>query len=154
MFSLSASLTLYPQEAEIIAEVNQETQLSANHYVSHLITGLGAHLALATSSFVGLIIGNAVARTNIADWISYQMGLTPKEFKCDNFNILFAQRAIPGALAMLAGLYVVYKTPQWTDKYLLKKKKERTLKQNILVFFNRFVLPCPVGVLTGEYFTH
>ncbi|MFI5332986.1 MAG: hypothetical protein ACHQVS_02705 [Candidatus Babeliales bacterium] len=155
IFALSAPALLHPQQTETTPELQQKTeQLSANHYTSHLITGLAAHLVFLTSTVTGIIIGDAVAKTGTADWISYQIGLTPKELRCTNYNILFGVRAIPAALSMLAGLYVVYKTPQWTDKYLLKKKKERSVRQNILVFLNRFLLPCPIGILTGEYFTH
>lgn len=152
MFNLSVSTSLYPQQAEVILEDAQ--QLSANHYASHLITGLAAQLGYVTTGIIGLVMGDMVARTGTADWISYQMGLTTKEFKYTNFNILFAVRAVPLTLSMLAGLYVMYKTPQWTDKYLLKKKKERTSRQNVLVFCNRALLGWPIGILTGEYFTH
>ena len=39
----------------------------------------------------------------------------------------------------IAYLYIRYKTPQWTDTYLLKKKELRTTKQNIINFIIRSI---------------
>jgi hypothetical protein len=69
-------------------------------------------------------------------------------------GFLIGRTALHTFIGAIAGLYIVYKTPQWTDTYILKKETTRTGQQNIIAFVNRILLFYPLGVLTGEYFSH
>jgi hypothetical protein len=54
------------------------------------------------------------------------------------------------AATLLGALYVHYKTPQWTDTYILGLETERTFEQNIFTLFIRTILSLPIGILVGE----
>ena len=54
------------------------------------------------------------------------------------------------AATFLGALYVHYKTPQWTDTYILGLEAERTFEQNVFTLFIRTILSLPIGILVGE----
>lgn len=120
------------------AEVNNTTTKAdfwkknpeLKHYVAHGFTGL--------ATFTACVIG-AIASKILMSKISEK-----HRFK----NI--ADNAIT-TTCVLACLYATYKTPQWTDTYLLKNNKQRTTKQKIVNFLNRLYIIPPWGCLTGEF---
>lgn len=97
------------------------------HYATHIITDGAAHLAAGVSVGAGLIIGGA--------------------FEKNNSSALGATSALAG---FAAALYTIYKTPQWTDKYILNYDTQRSTSQNIITFACRLFIPFPLGTLLGE----
>ena len=152
VFTLAHSAFTHPQETEKKAPEVQKEQLSTEHYVTHWVTGIAANIAHIMSTMTGLKVGDAAVKAGLADWIGHQRGITPPDERCEDYGTIATVIGVPTLLGGIAGLYIVYKTPQWTDKYILKKKTERTSKQNFIVFLHRMFIP--FGSLTGEYFTH
>jgi len=67
----------------------------------------------------------------------------------DKASLCRASTATFIKLAALTGVvYAFYKTPQWTDTYLLDIERERTLKENMISFFGRLF---PLGIIITEY---
>lgn len=116
----------------------------------HCVTGGIASVGFATSVFAGTLLGDFLLRNGTATWIGRQLGITPENMRCDDINIIRATLFTPYILSLIAGSYLMYKTPQWTDTYLLKVKERRTTKENIVVLLSR-QLPWPLGIFTGEY---
>lgn len=145
---------VYSKEAVIESAQTKKEELSTDYYISHIITGSAAHFSYLASIIIGYITGQIAMKIGVADGIGRCMGLTPQGFKCSDGRVIGTVMGAPALLGGISGLFIIYKTPQWTDRYHLKNKKERSLKQNIFVFFNRILLPYPFGILTGEYFMH
>lgn len=108
--------------------------LPCNHYITHMITDAAGTIAAILGAFTmgGITFGVA----------------TTADMKEESKAIL------TGAAAGLTFIYTLYKTPQWTDTYLLENNIKRTSLQNILVFLHRRILPWPIGVILGEFFAH
>lgn len=60
---------------------------------------------------------------------------------------------IPGVVGISSGVYILYKTPQWTDTHLLNYSTERSNLQNIVTFLSRLLILYPVGTIAGELLT-
>lgn len=143
LLTLITGTYAYSQQAEATAPVAQPTKqetevFSGNDYVAHILTGAASNIAALVSVAAGAVAGQVALVRNPSGDIS----------------AIYLSSATPILLGSIAGLYIIYKTPQWTDTNLLEKKKERTTKQNIIVFLNRILLSWPLGVVTGEYFIH
>jgi hypothetical protein len=97
------------------------------HYATHIIADGAAHLAAAGCMAAGFIIGGKLEQNKSSG--------------------LAAASALTG---IAAALYTVYKTPQWTDHYILNYDTQRSTSQNILTFVCRIFIPFPLGTLLGE----
>ncbi len=134
----------------------QKEKKSLN-YSTHLATGLLAHISLPITTIGGFLIGEVASNNNMDTWIyrnfNFQPPLLEGELN-ENLQLMCFVSGIPTLFGLLAGLYFVYKTPQWTETYILRKNDTRTTKQNIINFINRILLPYPFGVVCGEFFSH
>ena len=97
------------------------------HYATHVATDAAAQFTGAMSIAAGLVIGNAFAE--------------------NRSNELAATSVLTG---FAAALYTLYKTPQWTDTYILKYDTQRSTCQNILTCVCRILISFPLGTLLGE----
>ncbi len=123
---------------------------TTKRYFTHVLTGGASHITLYTLSAIGTLIGYVAVKRDLPTTISRALGITPEGFLCENGNIIASVGMTPMIAGMIAGFYLMYKMPQFTDTYLLKLKKQRTTKQNIAIFALRALVPYPVGVLVGE----
>ena len=109
------------QNTQITSEQVKEDK--SLHLGAHILTGGCAYLGAATSIVLAMIIGDTIAKNHPT--LSYMIGF-------------------------MAGGWIMYRTPQWTDTYIVKKTGQRTLTQNLVTFLNRIILSWPLGVITGE----
>lgn len=100
------------------------------YYGSHMITTLAAELSMPIVVVLGGAIGIA------GDFI------------------LKNEPSIMTSLGLLGGitssLIILYKTPSWTDEYILNLKAKRTDGQKLIGFLSRLLLIGPIGPLVGE----
>lgn len=96
------------------------------HYITHIATDGLSHIAAVASVMTGIAVGAALKDKSEA--------LTIASF-LSGFGT--------------AG-YIKYKTPQWTDTYVLKNDIKRTTPENILTFICRVLIPFPIGTVVGE----
>lgn len=137
------------QPFEIRIESSKEER-SGDYYVAHLLTDAAA--SISVSALVHAISGYTRHPRDIFDFMVRYLELPSRSNRYLR-EPGFLTRDLPTALSTLAALFVIYKTPQWTDKHLLEKKTERSTKKNIAVFLSRLLIPYPFGTLTSEYFT-
>lgn len=126
-------------QAELSVAVTPRTAQDnlVKHYGVHAATGFAA-MFVAVVSFVAGAAVSHVANPGILNRIRTHQYFEFRE-------------AGPIVAGMVAGVYCIYKTPQWTDTYVLGCKDKRTDKQNVITFINRVLIPVPFGVLAGEY---
>lgn len=138
--------SLYPKAKD------HEHAGTLKHYATHIVTGGVAKIALVATPTVGYLVGMllAVHPKDFPTFIGRKLGITPANMQCENSLIIGSTIAIPALAGLAAGLYIMYKTPQWTDTYLLESQKKRTTSRNILTFLSRIILPDPIGVVVGE----
>jgi hypothetical protein len=137
-------------------EIPEKIEKTLN-YKAHLATGFLAQIALLVSASAGFVGGAIALNKGFDTYIYRKLNLQPaleEGLLNVSRNVMDGVMYPPVLVGILAGLYVIYKTPQWTDKYVLKKDSVRTSKQNIIVFLNRCIIPYPFGVVTGEFFNH
>ncbi|MCL5875638.1 MAG: hypothetical protein M1114_04150 [Candidatus Dependentiae bacterium] len=146
-----ATLVIYTSAHpfEIKFETNKEER-SGDYYVAHLLTDAAAFISM--SALVHAISGYTRHPRDIFNFMVRRLE-SPSRSNRYLREPGFLTRDLPTTLSTLAALFVIYKTPQWTDKHLLEKKTERSTKKNIAVFLSRLLIPYPFGTLTGEYFT-
>ncbi len=96
----------------------------ATHYLTHLGTDLASRLA-----FVTFVIAGIETQKNSGD----------------------ISTTVP-IIGGLLGLFLIFKTPKWTDKYLLNNDLNRSFKQEFLTFLHRVFVFYPLCTMTGEYF--
>ena len=138
--ALIASPVMYAQE-EVEELSSPVTQVSAaKHCGAHLLTDSVAYIV----SFASFLLSCAIAE---------------RAFKNSKVRFLSIEgKEYPVYLGCALALYIQYKTPQWTDDYILKLGRKRTLGQNLWTFLQRsvgafvFSLPVvnPLGVLFSE----
>jgi len=58
------------------------------------------------------------------------------------------------AVGCMAAVYIYYKTPEWTDTYLLERGQGRTVGQNMATMLTRLLPLWPLGVVAGEYLVY
>lgn len=144
----------FSQTTDTEQKISSKSSSSAC-YGTHVVTGGIANIAHLMSCTIGLTVALMVETeydlsTRIHNMIMWNDPLE-KGIKTTN-HICIALSMLPIMLpSMLASLYLIYRTPQWTDTYILHKDKQRTCKQNIITFLNRAIIPWPFGVVTGEY---
>ncbi len=119
--------------------------------IAHTATGIIANYAFLKTAIWGALAGAYACDNQIPTWIGRKLGVTPEGFLCEDRKIIGAVLFIPMLAGLIAGYYIFYKTPQWTDTYLLKINTLRTTKQNLISSACR-LLPWPVGVWIGEYY--
>ena len=87
---------------------------------------------------------------SIAQIMCYQMLF----YNCKAMHYLGMNKAIGSDLfyffGIIPGAYLVYKTPQWTDTYILRLQRKRSTKNKFKNFVLR-LLPLPWGPLLGEW---
>lgn len=125
------------------------------NYRKHILTGTAAYGTLLGSAYIGSQLGAYVIDKDIATWLHrvLKVDIPLGAGGMSKVKLLFATGLTPIILTVAAGLYVLYKTPQWTDTYVLKKDDKRTMPQNIITFLNRLFVPF-FGIITGEYIAH
>jgi hypothetical protein len=109
---------------------------TVKHYVVHALgDAVGAIAAVTTGAAIvgtGALVGSTVG---------------------SDAGMAMGALCIPAGL--MAGLYIYYKTPEWTDTHLLERGNGRTTGQNIITMWTRMVLPLwPLGVVAGEYLVY
>lgn len=151
--ALYTAPTIYAQEETTEEAIENIKPSSARQYIAHLLTGgtadLGALLCIGTGFIAGANILD-----NAPHALSNKLGLTEKGIRCKNTSINAACTTLGIATIVtgfIAGCYVIYKTPLWTDKYILGLQRERDLTQKIDTFGLRILLRYPLGLLLGEY---
>lgn len=117
----------------------------------HTITGGLANVGCIASVAVGTIASDYALKNDVPTWVGRTLGITPQDSICQDDTIITAVEWAPFLACCLAGYYILYKTPQWTDKHLLNIEQPRTIKQNLITFLSR-QFNWPLGVWTGEYF--
>lgn len=120
------------------------------YYTTHIATGGAAQLAFVASNLLGYVGSIATIDLDISTQIGRKTGFVAPDRSCTNYWLGFFIGILPLLACLTAGSYFVYKTPQWTDTYLLKSDKKRTTRQNIITLLNRICLPYPLGIITGE----
>lgn len=115
-----------------------DISLTRKHFIAHFIGDITGRAVAAISMGVGKALSD----------ICFEK-FTDASFS-NNYNQTMTTLSVaPGALGILTGLYVFYKTPQWTDDYL-GYQKERTTKQNIASSLIRYLCKFPYGSAIAE----
>lgn len=122
---------------------NAKGHMDMRHLKKHLMTSVVVNILFNTSIYIQL---KALEKPDL--FITRSL-MTEEQLKF--WNIAIKSSIL---VTLLGKLYAIYKTPQWTDSYLLNYQEERTTKQNIIAFLNRFFLGWPLGIITGELMTH
>lgn len=127
------------QKSLTIHKTNTDS-LTVKQYITLIAAHVGGTLALVVG--IGIGVGAAL--------------LTEQAIKpLPNNNPAKVPLAIAGVSTMItsiaAGLYVFYKTPQWTDTYILKSDKIHMPRQHLINQFIRAVVTYPIGGVVGEY---
>ncbi|MCL5875637.1 MAG: hypothetical protein M1114_04145 [Candidatus Dependentiae bacterium] len=151
IITLAALLTYTStQPFEIRIETTQDAEEpSVRHYVSHLAIGMIAEKS--TLLCLGMADEIIDPHTDIEHFLSHYMRLSLQEKR---HQLIALTRLIASTSMLITGGLIFYKSPQWTDTYLLKKENKRSFRQNFYVLLNRIFFKYPFGILTGEYFTH
>lgn len=126
--------------SNVICQDNEKINRdNARHYLTHILTYYVGRVAagIVTGYGIGLTGAGAVTIIN--------------EDKCHNTSC-YTKISLPAIIGILLSTYIYYKTPQWTDMYILNSDQKRTAAQNILVMLSRIVVPFPLlNVIIGEY---
>src|SRR5437762_5328889 len=110
MFLNTQSTLVYAENVQLEESSEQITKQPKDeslHYGIHIVTDGCARLFFVASLITGGKVGKII------------------------------DEPLPILASAMAGLWVIYKTPQWTDKYVLEKSDHRTTKQNIITFLSR-----------------
>lgn len=143
-FSKAIGLSIFillVQSMPAFAEKKDQTN-TVTHYVAHTISQ-GLHMLGA------LGVGGAGTLAGL--------GMLAASMDSYNPNCLMAAAGLTTLFGSWAGSsYIVYKAPQWTDKYWLGYKTERTTKQNMICLASKIVANVfvPVGICAGEFISH
>jgi hypothetical protein len=110
---------------------------TVKHYIVHAlgdaVGGIAAGAAAGTCLATGMVVGGASGNPEVA-------------------GPAMVLSAITGCAA---AFYIYYKTPEWTDTYVLERGNGRTMGQNIATLLTRLLLPLwPLGVVAGEYLVY
>jgi hypothetical protein len=131
--------------------ISNEKDSNLKYYSTHLVTGGLAHLSFLLCGTLGFFVGHILVESNLQTFIGRKLSLTPPDLLVENFRAIFATGITPFIIGCLAGWWIIYKTPQWTDNYLLNSTKLRSKREKVETFLARIFLPYPVGVLLSEW---
>lgn len=114
---------------------------SVKHYIVHVAGDIVGAIAAFSLLKTGLVIGTLSAVATASATECPEMGIPAF--------------IVPTATGCAAAFYVYYKTPEWTDTYLLERGNGRTTKQNITTLLTRVFLPIlQIGTCVGEYLVY
>ena len=105
---------------------SHEKTSEAMHYAAHLITEGLAYIPIAAVFYAA--VDPSPAATGIG--------------------------GLAVASGVVAGGYIYYKVPEWTDAYILEYDTPRTTGQNLISLVSRLILHWPVGTVVGEFLAH
>ncbi len=115
---------------QIIKQSNDESL----YLGTHLATGACSYVTSLSVILLSLVVGEIIAKKNISEY--------------KDVNLMSS--ALPPLIGIITGAWIFYKSPQWTDTYIIKKKDTRTFTQNMATFLSRIVWNYPLGVILGE----
>ena len=142
------SFQMHAQESKII---EPKCPSKATHYLTHLGTDLASRVALITCVAAGITISIMANNAQVDTRLAHTFGLIEPPYLNENIYLMMVTDLTAPMISALCGLFLMYKTPEWADKYLLKNGLKRTQKQNLLTFLHRVFLPYPICTMTGEY---
>jgi|GEM_PF-5383614 hypothetical protein len=114
---------------------SHEKTSEAMHYAAHLITEGLAYIPIAAVFYAGLAGG----------LLSVAVDPSPAATGIGGLAV---------ASGVVAGGYIYYKVPEWTDAYILEYDTPRTTGQNLISLVSRLILHWPVGTVVGEFLAH
>lgn len=109
----------------------QQTYTTEAYYGTHLLTGLLSMASVPVCTLAGIEIG-----------VGAMVALGSSDHPLP---------IITGLAGLTAALTILYKTPQWTDRFFFQKQP--TTKQNLINFISRCLLVWAPGfnILFGTY---
>ena len=140
-FLICSVLLVSIGQTSIYAEDNTTTNKKATfwqrhpdlkRYGAHTLTGFTSHIVAAAT----IILTATLSASHVKDG--------------QNIKEILAKCILPTTIAGIASVYTVFKTPQWTDTYILKNGKKRTTIQNMSNFCVRVLIGAPFGYALGE----
>lgn len=130
------------QTSVLGAQKSEKKQSKLKYYGTHIVTDIGSDfvggMAIGAGLTPALLLGIAHAKGWIAE---------------NSVGSFVAGIGVYTSLmsGVTAAVIIKFKSPQWTDMYILKNSKKRTKSQNIISFFSRAILPNPLGTVVAEY---
>lgn len=146
---LGLALGIYPitqarpetEETSIEMDSTEQQSLPPEYPISYL-RHTATHMATAHSALIAQIALMILAAE-----------LTRKILKNSNSELSYPFAPVYASIAgCLTGLYIQYKTPQWTDEYLLKLERKRSTPKNVIELLSKLVIPFPIATLLEESF--